>query len=94
MIKNYAIATIWATMDGASMIVCASKGPKLRKEQAEKKKKIRRCLTCSFGGKFTLQISGGGFEISEDLPMINCASQRCAPIYFLLSNFEHMFSRE
>lgn len=38
MIKNYAIATIWATMDGASMIVCASKGPKLRKEQAEKKK--------------------------------------------------------
>lgn len=47
VIKNYAIVTICATMSGVSMIVCASRGRKKRKEG---KKKIRRYLTALLAG--------------------------------------------
>lgn len=60
VIKNYAIVTICATMSGVSMIVCASRGRKKRKEG----KKNPQVFDCSSGGKFTLQIPSGGSEIS------------------------------
>lgn len=37
VIKNYAIVTICATMSGVSMIVCASRGRKKRKEGNKKR---------------------------------------------------------
>lgn len=62
MIKNYAIVTICATMSGVSMIVGASEGRKKGKEEV----KNPQLFDCSFGGKFTLQILSGSFEISGD----------------------------